>query len=312
MDEPITFIEKYKPKKYDDLVLETNLKERIRKLKLQNLIITGYTGTGKSTILRCLAKEIYKTYVNEYVYVLDVIDDRSLKTVNEMLETFCKKKIGDSIRKMVIIDDIDEISTKIQQIINNLMEIYEKKVIFTFTCVNMMNVLEALQSRCIVLRLGKLSDDLIREQLIKICMNESIKCTEDAMDYIIEISNNDLRKAINNLQMISSYSNEIVIENVINLCNLPEQEIIRKLFKHCIDKKFEEANDVILGLKKKGILSLDILNGMVYFLKKCGDFIKENNKIKYLKVLSKCIVVINSGLESDLQLSNCIIELINL
>lgn len=312
MTDKATFVEKYKPRKFDDLALDDHLKNQLRGLKMQNIIITGYTGTGKSSILKCMAKEVYKKYVNEYVYFLDVIDDRSLKTINEVIENFCKRKINENIRKMIIIDDIDEIPNKIQQIINNVMELYEKKVIFAFTCIDIMNVLEGLQSKCIIIRLGKISDDLIRNQLVKICNSEDIKFTDDSLNAIINISNGDLRKAINNLQMISCYSNNIIYKNVVGILRIPEISIIKYIFKFCKEKDFDNANNTIIGMRRDGLLSFDILNGMILFLKSCDDYMSEEMKIKYLKVISDCAIVISNGLDNELQLSKCIVDMIEI
>jgi replication factor C subunit 2/4 len=305
----MAWIEKYKPRHLNDLILNNKLKKQIDKVKYQNLLLTGGMGNGKTSTLYCIAKDLYKGFISEAVYVLDIIDDRSLKTIQDMLETFCKKRIEQKIKKMIIIDDLDEIPEKVQQLINNLMEIYEYKVIFSMSCFNLSNIIESIQSKCVILQFKSPKYELVENKLIEICNNEKIKYEKEGLKQIYSDADGNLRKTINNLQMISNFTDNITCKCVRQLLNIPEPTLIENIFKLCLDKNFSEANNKILDMNKNGTMSFDILNGMIQYLK-TNDTIKEEIKIKFLEIVATSLVLVSKGFDSKLQLSNCIAKLI--
>jgi replication factor C subunit 3/5 len=91
----LPWIEKYRPKKSDDILLEPFIKEKIEKIleskSIPNMIITGEPGTGKTSTLLFIAKQIYKNKYNDYVLELNASDDRGLSIINNTIIPFCKK-----------------------------------------------------------------------------------------------------------------------------------------------------------------------------------------------------------------------------
>jgi replication factor C subunit 2/4 len=302
-------IDKYKPGKISNLVLKDKIKNQLEKVQNQNLLITGNTGSGKTTALYCIARNNYHGMLDDAVYVLNVIDDRSLKSIQDTLEIFCKKKIEHTVKKMIIIDDLDELSDKIQQVINNLMETYEKKVIFAFTCNNTINVIEQIQGRCIILHFNKLNTKLIYEKLKEICNNEQFTFDEDGLKQICYDADGNLKKAINNLQLISNYSNNINLINVRKILNIPIPELINDFFNFCLNKQFNNAHSQIINMKHSGLMSFDILNGLIQYLK-IDEKIDADKRIKFLEIISEFIIIISKGIDSELQLTACVAKLI--
>jgi replication-associated recombination protein RarA len=96
-DIKLPWVEKYRPKNSEDILLDPFIKVKIDKIlqnkSIPNLIITGEPGTGKTSTIICLAKQLYKenTY-NEYVLELNASDDRGLSMINNTIYPFCKKK----------------------------------------------------------------------------------------------------------------------------------------------------------------------------------------------------------------------------
>jgi hypothetical protein len=115
--------EKYKPKKIKEIISnESNYKELIKDLKenkIQNFILCGTNGTGKTTFVDLYAKQ------NKYMII-----NVNLKKYNENIfqKTF--------IKKMIIIDEID----------NNTKETDIKKLMDTVTKINKKNKVFILSS----------------------------------------------------------------------------------------------------------------------------------------------------------------------
>jgi len=97
MTSNLPFIEKYKPKKIEDLVLNDiilrQLNDFVTNKSIPNLIFCGNAGIGKSSTINCLIKKIYpKEYINDLVFELNSFDDRGIE-INMFIINFAKKKV---------------------------------------------------------------------------------------------------------------------------------------------------------------------------------------------------------------------------
>lgn len=116
------WIEKYRPKEVEDLVLEDGTLNKIKKIindkDMPNIIITGSPGIGKTTTILCIAKKLLGRHFKEGVLELNASDDRGVKTVNESIEYFCKKKLDISDKysrhKIILLDEADNMTKKAQ------------------------------------------------------------------------------------------------------------------------------------------------------------------------------------------------------
>lgn len=61
-----------------------------------------------------------------------------------------------------------------QQALRRTMEIYSQTTRFALACNNSEKIIEAIQSRCAVLRYGKLSDEQILTKILEICKKENV------------------------------------------------------------------------------------------------------------------------------------------
>ena len=214
-------------------------------------IITGVPGIGKTTTILCIAKNLLGKYYNQGVLELNASDDRGIKAVQESIIYFCKKKleIKDedgrtySRHKIVLLDEADNMTKKAQQLVNNLMSQYHNTTRFAFTCNNSSDIIEAIQSRCIIFRYRRLNNQQLHDKLKFICDKEMITYSEDGLDALVTIAQGDLRQAINNLQLTYNGYEKIVPSNVYKLCDKPHPEIIKDIFMACY------KNDIVLALE---------------------------------------------------------------
>lgn len=61
-----------------------------------------------------------------------------------------------------------------QQALRRTMELWSNTTRFALACNNSDKIIEAIQSRCAMLRYGKLSDQEIMIQLLKVCKAEEV------------------------------------------------------------------------------------------------------------------------------------------
>ncbi|ARF10038.1 replication factor C small subunit [Indivirus ILV1] len=308
------WIEKYRPIDIDELVLDNGTLSKIKKIiedkNMPNIIITGSPGIGKTTTILCIAKKLLGKYYRQGVLELNASDDRGVKTVQESIEYFCKKKLETSDKyakhKIVLLDEADNMTKKAQQSINNLMQEYNNTR-FAFTCNNSSQIIEAIQSRCIIFRYCRLSNDQLKLRLEHICKMENIPYSEEGLNIIITTSQGDLRQAINNLQLTFNGYINITPDNVYKLCDKPHPLVIQNIFEACHKKDFKVALNHLNSLYKKGYSSSDIAFTMMYTLKTINNkIIDEKTKISFLEEIGKTSLIISQGMNTPLQLSGTI------
>jgi replication factor C subunit 2/4 len=309
----IPWIEKYRPKTIEEIVLDNNTLKKIENIiqekDMPNIIITGVPGIGKTTTIQCIARSFFGKNINKSILEINASDDRGIKAVQEMIITFCKKKI-ESNHKIIILDEADNMTSKAQRLINVLMEKYHKTTRFAFTCNNSSDIIEAIQSRCIIFRYYRLGKEQIIQRLKIICDKEKVPYEDEALEELAVSSQGDMRTAINNLQLTCNGIGEVIIDNVYKMCDKPQSIIIKQIFDACINKDVSLAIKTILNLKKNGFSGSDIMLSMTNTLKLADYTIDESIKIKLLGKVSKASYIISRGIDSDLQLIGCISDII--
>ena len=67
MSEHFLWVEKYRPKTIDDCILSKEQKEYFKNLvkngEIQNMLLCGTAGTGKTTVARALCEELNSDYI---------------------------------------------------------------------------------------------------------------------------------------------------------------------------------------------------------------------------------------------------------
>jgi DNA polymerase III delta prime subunit len=308
--------DKYSPKHIDDLITDEYIKKKLRNFvkcnEMSNLILSGTACSGKTTILKCLANDFYGRDIDSYVYRINSSVEKSVKLLQEMLESFCRQKVVTTPpkKKMFIIDDIDEIPDKLQSVIAIIMETFPN-VYFTFTCTSTSLINELIQSRCILLYVQKIEYDNVISYLKRICEYEKKKYDINALKKLYEVTQEDFRISINTMQILCNNYDEITINNLNKICDAPNPIIIQKLLSHCISHECEKAFKIGIDLFNEGYNCSDVLNIMIDILKSPLCFFDENDKIEMLKIIGKTLYNVCRKNDSSIQLEKCIIKLCN-
>merc|ERR1711959_882030 len=82
-------------------------------------------------------------------------------------------------------------------------------------------IIEPIQSRCVILNFEKLSDKVLQDKLIKICVDEKVQFTKSGLEALSLTADGDMRQALNNLQATSISSDLVSPENVFKICDQP-------------------------------------------------------------------------------------------
>ena len=310
----LPWVEKYRPKTSDEILLDPFIKEKINKMIeikiIPNMIITGEPGTGKTSTILYLAKHLYQEKYSEYVLELNASDDRGLMIINNTIHPFCKKKIDEKYNyKLIILDEADSITQKAQNLLSNIISEFRKNTRFVFICNDYTQIIESIQSKCMIIKYPKINSNNLFIKIKNICEIEKIEYTDEGIYTLIFVSDQDIRQLINNLECIYYSFGKLTEENIYKFIDKPKTYYITEILKACFDKNFSKAIIIIKELYYKGYTPNDILlTFMKYLFEYNNNEIKlnEETKLKLYEIISLSYILINSEIDTLLQLCGCI------
>jgi len=208
--------------------------------------------------------------------------------VRNRIKGFAQKKVTlpPGRHKIVILDEADSMTPGAQQALRRTMEIYAGTTRFALACNQSNKIIEAIQSRCAILRYSRLTDAQILKRLLEICEAENVSHTEDGLAALIFSAEGDMRQAINNLQSTVSGFGLVNGENVFKVCDQPHPIAVQTMLRDCYKGKIEEALESLRELWAKGYSAVDIITTMFRVVKTMDSF-PEYTKLEFIKV---CIV----------------------
>jgi replication factor C subunit 3/5 len=252
----LPWVEKYRPKNINQIISNNEnikiLTSMITNGSLPHLIFHGTSGTGKTSLINALARELYGSNMNLMVMKLDASDDRGINSVREEIKGFAEKKnMFYKGVKLIILDEADSMTFDAQFALRRIIEKYSENTRFCLICNYENKIIPAIRARCANFRFNCISINDIILTLEKICINEKLNYTNDSLNIIATLSNGDLRKSINLLQSISMKTPEITEDNAYESAGLPSKDDIEIIFKNLYDvsisllDSYKEINSII-------------------------------------------------------------------
>jgi replication factor C subunit 2/4 len=163
------------------------------------------------------------------------------------------------------------------------MEIYANTTRFALACNQSNKIIEAIQSRCAILRYSRLTDQQLLTRLLQICEAEGVTHTEDGLAALIFSAEGDMRQAVNNLQSTVAGFGLVNGENVFKVCDQPHPIAVQGLLRECHRGKVDEALETLRELWGKGYSAVDIISTM-FRVVKTMDSLPEYTKLEFIKV----------------------------
>jgi replication factor C subunit 1 len=200
---------------WEDVVINGNKKDvansfakgRVENPNARACLISGDPGIGKTTTVRLIAQEKgYRTFE------LNASDQRNKGIINMgvgyLMDSktlgFGEQKVEIMEKNLIIMDEIDGmggnedrggVSALIQIIKNTKMPII---------CIcndRQSSKLKTLTNHCYDLRFNKPDKRNVVQMLLKICEAEKLPAESNALEYLVESVNNDIRQSINFLEL---------------------------------------------------------------------------------------------------------------
>ncbi len=133
--------------------------------------------------------------------------------------------------QIVILDEADSMTNDAQSALRRVIEDYTKNTRFCFICNYVSKIIDPIASRCAKYRFSPLTRDTQLARLKFIGEKEKLTVDEGVMNFLIDISEGDLRRSINLLQSISQLGSDLMTPQVINdICGIIPVEDVEALF----------------------------------------------------------------------------------
>ena len=209
MSKDYLFVEKYRPRKVADCILPEKLKSTFQKFvddkQIPNLLLSGSSGTGKTTVARAMLEEIGCDYI-----VINGSLNGGIDTLRNDIMNFASSVSLTGGRKYVILDEADYLTNSTQPALRNFMEEFSKNCGFILTCNYKDKIIQPLHSRCSVIdfKISKTDKDVLAKLFFKrvmdILQKEKIDSEKNAVAGVIVKFFPDWRRVLNEIQTYSA------------------------------------------------------------------------------------------------------------
>jgi replication factor C subunit 3/5 len=309
----LPFIEKYRPKSLKEMVSHEEIINTLNLFKekksLPHLLFHGPPGTGKTSCILAIAREMYGDSFKNMVLELNASDDRGIAVVRDKIRDFCNSQaLMSKGTKLVILDESDMMTSVAQFALRRLIERFTKNARFCLICNQVSKLIPAIQSRCMRFRFSPLKQAQCKTRLYEICSKEGIQADEYTIEKIIEIGQGDMRKILNILE--STYMSYGIVNtpNLYACTGLPSEEDINYIINVVHNNPIEEAFKQIQDVKNEKGYSMD--NLVLEILKKVRKLpLNIKIKINVLKKFQKLDLLNNIGGSESIILSNLLLAI---
>lgn len=237
MIETKLFTEKYRPKRFEELIgnkeVESLKKIRENPFSLPHLLLVSKSpGTGKTSLANVIVNELKADYLK-----LNASDERGIDVIRNKIKEFASTvAFNRKSPKIVWLDEADGLTPVAQDSLRNILEDYSTNCRFIFTANYANRIIQPIVSRCQVINLSNPPKSKIKERLKEICEKENIKIESEKLEKLIENYYPDIRSMLKTLNEFKLFGN----------LNLDQKSVYKQIYELIKQKKFTKARKLWL------------------------------------------------------------------
>lgn len=197
------FTEKFRPKDLGQLIAPERIKNELNKGLIQNILLFGSAGTGKTSTAMILSKPHTTLYIN-------ASSERGIDTLRDKIGKFCSSislEGGREKLKCVVLDEVDGATGEFFNAFKASMEKYSHVARFIATCNHIQKVPDAIQSRfnCISYDPINIEEEnyviaLYKQRIGAILTAAKVTHTDELLEKFIRNDFPDMRSLLNRIQ----------------------------------------------------------------------------------------------------------------
>lgn len=235
------WVEKYRPQKLDDCILPEGLLKTFKSIvesgEMQNMLLTGTAGLGKTTVARAMCNMLDLDYM-----IINGSEESGIDVLRTKIRQFASSvSLQSRGPKVIILDEADYLNpSSTQPALRGFIEEFSNNCRFILTCNFKNRVIEPLHSRCAVIEFNTSKKQMasLANAFLKrvefILKEEGIQYEQSVVAELILRFAPDWRRVLNECQR---YSVSGKIDNGI-LANLSDANIAL-LVKAMKEKNFK-------------------------------------------------------------------------
>lgn len=204
------WVESWRPKKIGDCILPARLKDtfasQVKQGQIQNMILCGPPGTGKTTIAKAMCNELGA----DMLYI-NASEKGGIDVLRNDIRSFASTMSFSGSTKVVLLDEADYLTSATQPALRGFIEEFNNNCRFILTANLANRIIPALKSRCSVVdfSLTRAEKQEVVGQFDKrvrhILEVEGVEYDAKAMASVIVKFFPDFRKTLNELQRLASH-----------------------------------------------------------------------------------------------------------
>jgi replication factor C subunit 2/4 len=304
------FIHKFQPLYFNDFELDDEIVSILNiliKMDKLNILFIGDIASGKTSILNALIREYYNGYnlkdYEENILYINSLKEQGINYYRSDVKTFCQTCSSiKNKKKIVVLDDIDLINEQSQQVFRNCIDKYSNNVNFISSSSNLQKVIESLQSRFIMIKIKSLKKENLMKIVNKIQHFENISVDKDAIDFILNISNNTAKILLNYMEKFKLLDEKVTFELANQMCTNISFLKLEEYTNFIKNNALNDAIKLIYDIYDKGYSVMDILDSYFIFVKNT-NILTENQKYNIIPYICKYITIFNNIHEDEIELA---------
>ena len=234
MEKNFLWVEAYRPRKINDCILPKEhidyFNQMVAKGEIQNMLLCGSAGTGKTTVARALCEELKTDYI-----VINGSEESGIDVLRTKIKQFASTVSFTGNTKVVILDEADYLNpNSTQPALRGFIEEFSSNCRFIFTCNFKNRIIPPLHSRCAVIEFKIKNADKPKiasaffNRVTDILKLENIPFDPKVIARVVEKHFPDFRRSLNELQRYSQ-SGSIDEGILVNLGETNMKELVESV-----------------------------------------------------------------------------------
>lgn len=304
------FCEKYRPKTINDCILPEKLKKTFQEIvnqnNLNNLLLCGTAGLGKTTVAKALCNELGYDYL-----LINCSEDNGIDTLRNKIRNFASTvSLKSDSLKVVILDEFDYAqANSFQPSLRGFIEEFSNNCRFILTANFKQRIIEPIHSRCSVVEFNTTKKELATlskkflKRLKQILTEENIQYDEKILADLIIKHSPDWRRILNECQRYS-YSGKINSDILTESSGSNEQ--LEKLISELKNKNFKNLRKWVANNAE--VNSGTIYNHLYYSLYEICE--NDNSKIpEIVLIIAKYAYQQSFSVDPEINMMACLTEI---
>ena len=289
------WVEQYRSKVLDEYIGNEQLKQIVSQYinnnDIQNLLLYGTPGTGKTT----LAKLIVNNINCDFLYI-NASDERGIDTIRDKVQGFASSASFKPL-KIIILDEADFLTIQAQASLRNIIETYSRTTRFILTCNYLERIIDPLQSRCQVLKITPPSKKEVAQHIANVLDQEDISYENFNIAFIVNKHYPDIRKILNTCQ-VNTVDSTLKIDKAILSSNSYKDGVLKEL-KSPTKSSFKNIRQILADS------NLDDFEEIYRFLYDSLDEYGNNDLSKALIVIEIENYMYHANFRIDKEINTC-------